>query len=182
MGVGTIVLYVGCMFAGKTSRLIETLEVLATKQTEMLIIKHSSDDRYSSEPVLVTHTGKQYPCVPRKTLMPLLEQPEFLNSSAIMVDEGQFFPDLYDFARISAECYGKDVYVGALDTNYKRKLFPEIAKLMAISDETHKLFAKCYYCGSKALFSMKLDESIKEHIGGADMYRAVCRKHYCSNV
>lgn len=42
-----------------------------------------------------------------------------------------------------------------------------------------KLTARCELCGERALFTLrKTQETQTEVIGGADIYRPVCRQHY----
>ena len=101
-----------------------------------------------------------------------------LQYDVIGIDEGQFFPDIKQFCELMAD-YGKMVVVAALDGTFLRKPFNQILDLIPICDSVKKLRAICMFCGKEASFSLRTSADVDvEVIGGADIYKAVCRECY----
>jgi thymidine kinase len=108
----------------------------------------------------------------------------FLNSSIIIIDEAQFFPDLYDFVLI-AESFNKDVILFGLDGDTERKPFGQILECIPLADEVIKLKAFCKICndGTEALFTYTSQKKMEQVcIGGAETYSALCRSHYLKSI
>ncbi|KAL6990669.1 thymidine kinase [Sarracenia purpurea var. burkii] len=89
------------------------------------------------------------------------------------IDEAQFFEDLYDFCRMTADWDGKMVIVAGLD----------VLDVIPIANSVTKLSARCEICGKRAFFTLRRTEEMQtELIGGPDKYMLVCRKHYVSGL
>ena len=97
------------------------------------------------------------------------------NYDVVLIDEGQFFPDLCSMCETWANA-GKDVFVAALNANWKREPFEQVSKLLAKADKIVLLTALCA-CGKDACFSKRLTEETDE-IVVSDNYKPVCRKCY----
>ena len=51
--------------------------------------------------------------------------------------------------------------------------------MLPVADSVTKLTSRCAFCESPALFSLRTTaEQAQEVVGGADLYRPVCRRHY----
>jgi thymidine kinase len=102
-------------------------------------------------------------------------------SRVILINEGQFFPDLYDFVNELLKA-DKKVYVCGLDGDFERKKFGNILDLIPLCDKVRKLTSLCSICkdGTPAIFSMRLTEEKEQTIVGSDNYIPVCRKCYKS--
>lgn len=177
-GKGEIQLIVGPMFAGKSTELIRRVRRFKQTKKSVIVVKHSSDTRYSDDGAVSTHDMGTYPATSANKLMPLLDTLQ--KHDIIAIDEGQFFPDIVEVAEILAND-GKVVIVSGLDGNFMRKPFSSIAELQSLADSVEKLTSVCCKCHSIAPFSARIsDETDEVVVGGADKYVAVCRECWCS--
>ena len=103
----------------------------------------------------------------------------------ILVDEAQFLSqrhvlqlcEVADALGIPVLCYG-------LRTDFRGKLFPGSAALLALADSLIELKAVCE-CGRKATMNLRVDEEghavaagAQTEIGGNERYIALCRRHF----
>lgn len=164
---------VGPMFSGKSTEIIRRVRKYRAAKSSVLVIKYAEDTRYSSED-LATHDRSQLEALPTKVLAAV--EPEAMKYDVIAIDEGQFYPDIVEYAEKWANA-GKTIIISALDGTWQRKPFASIAALMSMADQVDKLYAVCYKCGNNAPFSARLTTETEEVvIGGADKYVACCRK------
>ncbi|MFD2671628.1 thymidine kinase [Marinicrinis sediminis] len=104
----------------------------------------------------------------------------------VLVDEAQFLTpaqvdeltDIVDELQVPVLCYG-------LITDFQTHFFAGSRRLMEIADKRSEIKTVCYYCTSKSLINMRIDEQGQAvtageqvKIGGNDTYRPVCRKCY----
>ncbi|KHN81658.1 Thymidine kinase [Toxocara canis] len=106
---------------------------------------------------------------------------ELLSSKVIVIDEGQFFPDIVECCERLANM-GKIVIVAALDGDFNRTEFGNrVLDLCPLAEKVCKLRAVCTECGSEASFTKRLTaQKEQEIIGGRKTYRAMCRSCYLS--
>jgi thymidine kinase len=100
-------------------------------------------------------------------------------SDVILINEGQFFPDLEEFVkRLLSE--NKQVYICGLDGDFERKKFGQILDLIPLCDKVHKLSSLCSLCknGTKGIFSMRLTSEKEQTVVGSENYIPVCRTCY----
>lgn len=111
---------------------------------------------------------------------------------AILVDEAQFmsrsqiiaFSDVVDYYEIPVLAYG-------LKSDFKGNLFEGSEALLSFADKIEEIKTVCYFCNSKALMNMRVDEDgfavfegNQVEIGDTEssdrqyQYRSVCRKCY----
>ena len=193
-------LILGPMFSGKTSKLLEIYEKCVLSNISVLVINHSNDTRYSDD-MLSTHNKKMIPCVFANKLNDIFNdsKSEFdeRNSSytasnivsrydVILINEGQFFNDLYDWVKIIVEAFGRKVYVCGLDGDSNRNKFGQMLDLIPICDKVTKLRSLCVICknGTKAPFTLRTTPSNNQQvlIGSEDVYKPVCRLCYSYNT
>jgi thymidine kinase len=171
---------VGPMFSGKSSYVYLVVKRYRSIGVPVVVIKPTSDNRYSILPEIVTHDGVRFECVlTNKNLMELDHQ--FTKAKVIIVEEAQFFDDLELFVRCMVENFNKDVIIVGLDGDYNRKPFGQILQCIPLADKVIKLNALCSMCadGTPALFSYrKVDEDGQVLVGGADKYEPRCRACY----
>ena len=106
-------------------------------------------------------------------LLPLLDKVK--DYDVVGIDEGQFFPDVVEFCDRAANL-GKTVVVAALDGTFERKPFRNIVSLIPLAEKVSKFSAVCVYCTKEAAFTRRAIASKQvELIGGAEMYKPVCR-------
>jgi thymidine kinase len=174
---GYLQLITGPMFSGKSTRLLYYIQVYKEKGLNVFIVKPSIDNRYSTESKIVTHNGNSEPCVSCVKLEEIANQVK--DCDVIIIEEGQFFEDLYKY--VVEWCETKKVHVAGLNGCAKKQLFGDIYKLLPHVDDILFLTAYCKQCEeeTKAIFSKKTINNNKiVEVGADDLYRAVCRKHF----
>jgi thymidine kinase len=105
--------------------------------------------------------------------------------SCVLIDEAQFLTatQVWQCARLADQenipvlCYG-------LRTDFRGDLFPGSAVLLGIADTLVELKAVCH-CGRKATMNLRTDEhgepvmhGEQTHVGGNELYVALCRRHF----
>ena len=194
---GYLELILGPMFSGKTSRLVEIYKQCKFCNISVTVINHTIDNRYDEE-LLSTHDKVKIPCMKTERLLDLWAESINLEddieiiprikdkckiriSEVILINEGQFFPDLEEFVRILLND-GKKVYICGLDGDFERKRFGTILDLIPLCDKVTKLTSLCSLCknGTPGIFSMRLTNETDQTVVGSDNYIPVCRKCYSS--
>jgi thymidine kinase len=185
-------LIIGPMFSGKTSRLVDIYKQCKFCNIPVVVINHSIDNRYDDE-LLSTHDHIKIPCIKTSILSHIWkEEPETNGmfkllrdreqvyfADVILINEGQFFDDLYECV-ISMLKNGKKVYIAGLDGDFKRQKFGQIFDLIPLCDKITKLTSLCGICknGTPGIFSKRLTNEIEQTIVGSSNYIPVCRKCY----
>ncbi|XP_046554538.1 thymidine kinase, cytosolic-like [Haliotis rubra] len=169
---GQIQIIFGPMFSGKTTELMRRMKRYMIASFSCMILKSAKDDRYDKHDIS-THDRIMMPAIAAYELMS--HTPEALKCDVIGIDEGQFFPDIVEFADAMAE-KGKIVIVAALDATFQKKGFGDILNLVPLAEHVVKLSAVCMNCYNEASFSKrKGNETEVVLIGGPEKYLAVCR-------
>lgn len=169
----------GNMNSGKTSELIRRLKIKSLYK-KVLAVNTAKDTRYGTEGV-ITHDGIVFPCVRVRSLKELLNVPAYKESKVIGIDEGNFYPDIFDFIVEQLELTGKTFIIAGLNGDKDKRFFGQLHTLIPHADKIDFLRALCKQCadGTEAPFTINLESfEGQEHVGGAEMYEAVCRKHY----
>jgi thymidine kinase len=199
---GYLELILGPMFSGKTSRIVEIYKQCKFCNISVTVINHTIDNRYDDE-LLSTHDKVKIPCIKTERLSyvwsdsinigPKLHMDERdLNSiprvqdkfkvgtsDVILINEGQFFEDLYEVV-VEMLKRNKKVYICGLDGDFERKRFGTILDLIPLCDKVTKLTSLCSLCknGTPGIFSMRLTNETDQTVVGSDNYIPVCRKCY----
>lgn len=177
---GSLEIICGSMFSGKSEELIRRLKRAELAKQNVLVFKHSLDNRSTIEYV-VSHCGSKLKAIPLETPQDILELTTS-NVTVVGIDEVQFF----DLSIIKVVCdlinAGKRVLVAGLDLDFRGKPFGCIPTLMAIADNVTKLQAICIHCGKNAHFTQRLvNGKPARHddplivIGAEEQYQARCR-------
>ena len=105
--------------------------------------------------------------------------------ACVFIDEAQFLsaPQVWQLARavddlnLPVMCYG-------LRVDFRGRLFPGSATLLALSDEMREVRTICF-CGKKATMVVRngpdgkpLKDGAQVQIGGNETYVSLCRKHW----
>ena len=195
---GYLEIILGSMYSGKSSHLVEIYKKCKFCNISVAVINHSIDNRYDEE-LLSTHDEIKIPCIKTEKLFDvwiegnisleddikhiprITDKLKVVTSNVILINEGQFFPDLFDFVNILLK-EGKKVYVCGLDGDFERKKFGQILDLIPLCDKVHKLSSLCSLCkdGTLGVFSMRLTSEKTQTLVGSDIYIPVCRKCYDS--
>jgi len=178
---GSLHLIIGCMYAGKTTKLIETYNNAIENDENVTILTHSSENRYSIHEIS-THDQQKISCLKYSSILSFIEneQQNIKTSNIILIDEGQFFDDLLSVLLL-VEKYNKTVYVFGLDGDFKRKQFGQILSLIPLCDSVEKITAECK-CGKTAIFSNRTIQNDSQIlVGSTDVYEPLCRTCYVGN-
>ena len=177
---GFLELIIGPMFSGKTSRIVEVYNQCKFCNIPVAVINHIIDNRYDDE-LLSTHDKIKIPCIKTSKLSDVYKTADILKADVILINEGQFFDDLYQVVIELLELK-KQVYICGLDGDFERKKFGQILDLIPLSDKVTKLTSLCSLCknGTPGIFSMRLTEEKVQTLVGSENYIPVCRKCYHS--
>lgn len=180
-------LLIGPMFAGKSSAIQSIIRRHQALGWNVFVVTHSMDTRYSSEPAIVNHDKVTMPARATNSLMSLVNDPEYVRSRLVVIEEAQFFPDLVPFVLQTVDTYGKHVVVVGLDGDAERKPFGQVLDLVPHCDRVTKLTAMCKQCkdGTPAIFTFAAREDAataandgRPCVGADEKYVPLCRKHF----
>jgi thymidine kinase len=170
-------LCIGPMFAGKTTYLLEVIQNLIANNYSFIVIKPVLDNR-SHTNMITSHNNVSYNCID-------LERIDQLNLSCIndyiVIEEGQFFPDLYDSV-LKLLHMGKKIYIAGLNGDYQMNPLGSIINLIPLADNIIYKHAICS-CSKPASFSCRkiTDNKSQILIGGSDVYIPTCKQCYFEN-
>lgn len=194
---GYLELIMGPMYSGKSSRLVEVYNQCKFCDIPVVAINHDIDDRYDEDASIVTHDKTKIPCI-KTHLLKNIWKPNIKGfsddggsietnskclivkfSKVILINEGQFFDDLFEVVNDMVN-YGKKVYICGLDGDFERKKFGQILDLIPLCDKVLKLTSLCSICkdGNPGIFSMRLTKEKEQTLVGSSNYIPVCRKCY----
>lgn len=200
---GKLLIRVGNMFSGKSTWINHEITRAADLGYSVVKIIHTDDLRKSAGEVTddsgSTHNSSFTSLTSkitkiRSATLSNLDVDEF---QVIAIDEGHFFPDLYEFVYELVEHKKKHVYVVGLDGDSSKKPFASDGKtsnildLIPLSDNIVKLTADCRMCikeldelgyghiKNKAPFTKRLVSTEGQKlVGGEETYAPVCRYHH----
>lgn len=183
---GYLEIILGPMFSGKTSKLIDIHKKYTFCDINVLVVNHADDNRYD-ETQMTTHDGSKIECEKWRNLTAFMEHHavQLMDDVplAILINEGQFFPDLYECVKKLVNAYKAHVFVCGLDGDFERKKFGSLLDLIPLCDKVHKLTSLCVNCknGTRAIFSHRITEDKNQTlIGSSESYIPLCRKCYDS--
>tara|TARA_B100000902_G_scaffold292440_1_gene278833 strand:+ start:7568 stop:8134 length:567 start_codon:yes stop_codon:yes gene_type:complete len=169
----------GCMFSGKTSKLIEIYNNLKDNNN-CLAVNYILDKRYSNEDTIVSHNKVSINCYCCKDLQSLINKIEYENIKYdyIFINEGQFFKNLLKNILYIRDNLKINVIICGLNLDYERKQFGELMDLIPYSDKIHECKGKCNKCENKSLYSHRLIVNKNEQvlIGSSDEYIPLCEE------
>ncbi len=105
--------------------------------------------------------------------------------ACIFVDEAHFLSDeqVWQLAR-AVDDLGVPIMCYGLRVDFRGKLFPGSAALLALSDEMREIRTICH-CGKKATMVVRQDadgnvlrDGAQVQIGGNESYVSLCRRHW----
>jgi thymidine kinase len=175
-------IYLGPMFSGKSTNLIDTIINLSQEglnNSNILIINHAFDIRYGKNEIS-THLQKKLPCYSITNIKDIYNLVDLNNITHVFIDEAQFFKDLYPEVKHLLLKLKKTVYLAGLDGDFKQEPFLEsnLLSLIPYATTVKKFTANCTVCKHSAQLTKRLiisDEKIL--VGGSDEYQPVCINH-----
>lgn len=179
----SIHLILGPMFSGKTKALLQRIRELEKDPKNILLcITHTNDDRYGVPGKIISHDQDSHVAIAIQELMPLVSEKLYKDATHIMIEEAQFFPDLFPFVTKGADSHHKHFVCAGLDGDFAREPFGQVIDVVPHSDSIVKLRANCPRCSERgtAIFSTRLrgHGSNQVYVGGAESYTPMCRRHF----
>ena len=138
-GTGKLTVFYGCMFAGKTTSLIQYISDQNLRANEFLVLKPSVDVR-SGKATITTHDGKSHDCLIYSQELDIFEHVTPF-TKLIAIDEAQFFDKVFfsDLKRLMGR--GIQVVAAGLDKDYLGRPFGLMSSLIDIATEKNHLKA-----------------------------------------
>jgi thymidine kinase len=128
--------------------------------------------------MLSTHDKVIIPCIFAEKVGSLLSHEDIINASVILINEGQFFEDIYETVLTLVEQMHKKVFVCGLDGDFKRCKFGNLLDLIPYCDNIVKLHSNCANCNIDAIFSHRITREKNQVVIGSDNYMPLCRQCY----
>ena len=176
------------MNAGKSTALLQSNHNYKESDLEtMLFIPKSIADKSNGK--IVSRIGLEADAIivnDEYDFYNEIDKKKSVTISCIFVDEAQFLTkkQVHSLGRVADElnipvmCYG-------IRTDFQGKLFEGSQELLALADNLKELKTICSMCDKKATMVVRLDSSGKVLlkgekivIGGNDIYKTLCRKHF----
>lgn len=189
---GSIKVYVGPMFSGKTSAILDDYVRYSIGKKKCLFVKYCQDNRYKDS---YTHDKKYQfvinssdnKCLPNGlkfneiSCAHLYEIDNIVNNfDVVVIDEIQFFEDNYIFCEKWAN-QGLIIRAAGLISTYERKIFEGMEKLLPKAEEIEFKYAVCEDNGRNAEFTSRtINENNVILIGGKEAYKPTDRINYFS--
>ncbi|HSV94750.1 MAG TPA: thymidine kinase [Spirochaetia bacterium] len=203
----TIEVETGPMFSGKTTELIRLVKRLEwghkEQNTDFLVFNHYNDKRYG-ENVLGTHDGPKVPAIALKNSHEIMEiltekvgeefhiKPEFLNLTALFIDEAQFFDDdlprvidFLDRLYLRTRNDQLSIYIAGLDKDFRGEPYGCMPRIEAYAHKVNKFKGICSVCGEDSDYTQRLvngdvpsfDDPV-DVVGAQELYQSRCRSHH----
>ena len=176
------------MNAGKSTALLQSNHNYKESDLEtMLFIPKSIADKSNGK--IVSRIGLEADAIivnDEYDFYNEIDKKKSVTISCIFVDEAQFLTkkQVHSLGRVADElnipvmCYG-------IRTDFQGKLFEGSQELLALADNLKELKTICSMCDKKATMVVRLDENgkillegEKILIGGNEIYKTLCRKHF----
>ena len=177
---GYLKVILGPMFSGKTTELIRIYKRYISCDIKVCVVNYKEDVRYH-EYLMSTHNKETIPSINVYKLKEIMDTHD--KYSVYVINEGQFFDDLYDCVDELVNKYKKKVYVCGLDGDYKRKKFGSILDIIPLADDVVKIKGICKDCKEKdAIFTCRITKEKEQKLIGADNYIPLCRSCYNQKI
>lgn len=178
---GYLKIILGPMFSGKTTELIRIFNRFDACDIKVCAINYKEDTRYH-EYLLSTHNKITIPSINVFELKEMMTQENLEKYDVFLINEGQFFNDLYDTINVLVNDKKKKVYVCGLDGDYRRKKFGSILDIIPMADDIVKIKGICKTCKiNDSIFTHRLTKETKQKVVGSDNYSPMCRSCYNKN-
>lgn len=177
---GHLYLIIGCMYSGKTTRLIKLINQALDNGLKFQVFKPKIDNRYIENKVN-SHDKITADCE-------LINDSSYFSSKVnldtdiVFIDEIQFLDVNIVFHIEKLIELGKVVVCTGLNLDFKIEAFNTIRDLLPIADYIDKFSSICYKCGNVATLTQRLinNEAAGYYdpvvlVGSESMYKAVCR-------
>jgi thymidine kinase len=168
----------GCMFAGKTTRLMALLKAAEAEGRRVLAIKHAVDTRYHATQ-LMTHDQHGYPALALSQARLILDHAG--EADVIGIDEAHFFGrSLTPIVQaLLAGQPARQAIVTGLHHDAWGQDFPPLPELRGLADEVEIYTSPCTICASPSEYTQRMvpiDDPTM--VGGFGEYEPRCEEHF----
>jgi len=185
MNTGKLIIYIGSMFSGKTSAMLNQIDKFNIIDKPYLLIGHIQTHKNNK---CITHKNSTCNSTCNKNITKNFVTTNLLsnvqipyNTNIICIDEGQFFDDLFSTVNNWVEQQNYHVIVSGLIADYAKQPFNQMLNLLLIADNIYHYTALCCECkdGTAGIFSTRLsDDKDKLVPFNGNNYTSTCRYHY----
>jgi thymidine kinase len=176
------------MNAGKSTSMLQTNHNYIETGLETMIFIPKETESSSNSKVVSRIGFEAHAISANKNLnfLKYIKKHKTSKLSCILIDEAQFLSkdqvrqlcEVADKFNLPVLCYG-------IRTDFRGELFEGSSTLLALADNLIELKTICSLCARKATMVVRLDSkgnALKKgsqiKIGGNDIYKVVCRKHF----
>ncbi len=161
--------YIGPMYAGKTTHLISLYSYYGG------VILDYSEDKNIHLSKFKSHNNVEKECYKVNELIKFMYEVGTKEEN-IFINEAQFFGDLYEFVLKYEKT--KTIYVFGLDGDFERKPFGQILNIIPLADKVTKLNGLCKFCSNNSLFSKRIVPNKEQYLLDETAYVPTCRECY----
>lgn len=187
---GLLRVVVGPMFSGKTGYLINKCKSFETTSVAVPIaFKPTRDTRYGVGQ-LMSHDEQSYPAFEVDNAVEIIKKASDIRYRRIIIDEAHMIEDatgLVEVCKLLA-LEGREVFVGALKTDFNGNPFKSTMLLMAHADDIVSITTLCQEEDCSAIgtyHELQRDSHPKDGnnivVGGDNLYKVKCRVHFNPN-
>ena len=175
--MGRLTVLIGCMFAQKTTELLRRIRRYKSIGYNVLTINYGLDNRYGTD-CIASHDKEKEEALSVITLSEVDSIVSRGTYDVIVIDEGQFYADLFQYVTRWADTL--HIVVAGLSGSFEREPMGDMLRLIPHAEEVEHLTALCAVCcdGTPAPFTKRITEQTQHILIGAKEYMPVCRKHY----
>lgn len=175
---GTLTVYTGPMWSGKSDAMIARLEALAEQGAHVVALRPVQDDR-DPEDALVSRTGRKWPCVRIPSAAAIAAYAHDPSVDVVALDEANLLQaaEAYLIAvLLDLKRRGKTVLVSGLALDYRGEPFSPMPVLMAHADVVVKLEARCGRCEEPAQYTARKVAHLTQRVlpGDDNLYEPRC--------
>lgn len=177
----------GAMGSGKSIEILKVAHNYESQGKEVLVMTPLVDDRFGVGKVTsrIGLSRDAQVIHPDEDLFETVQGEKTPSFSAVLIDEAQFLqPEQVDqLARVVDELNVPVMTFGLKNDAFNR-LFEGAKRLIEIADKLEEMKTICSFCGRKATTQLRFTdgqpqyEGAQVQIGGDEMYKPVCRKHW----
>lgn len=177
---GSLTLLLGPMFAGKSTTLLKEYDNVGEERALLLVW----DGDHRSRGHVTSHDGASRQATSVSSIMEARSLSQYEEKSFIFIDEGQFYPDLYDGVLAMVFQDARDVWVAGLSSDAKGRCFTNVCELLPCANHRLFLTGECStpgcQCPSTHTFRhADPDGNLGQiQVGGSEMYAPLCTKCY----
>jgi thymidine kinase len=176
---GSLEIIIGPMFSGKSTKLISIVNRYSIINKKILVINHEFDKERNPNLSVKTHDNIMIPAIFSNNLFEIKETESYKESEVIIIEEAQFFDNLYKFVVNEIDNTKKKLILIGLSGGFMRQKMGELLDLIPMADKITKLEAYCTFCNDETpgIFTHRIAMG-DNFIGGKGDYITLCRYHY----